>query len=120
MGKGRRQEARMSGDAAPPPPREGYARDVIAFASMAIALCSLGFAVYQGSVTRWQQRLSVRPWLAMAFYHNQEGAGWKMSNPGLGPAVVKWFEVRVDDEPKGNWREVVSALGLSRAYTYGY
>jgi hypothetical protein len=83
---------------------------ISAWAAIAIALCSLCLAMYQGYEDRRYKRISVRPELNLCFYRTDEGAGWQFWNSGLGPAQIKWFEVTVDGIPKNNWSDVVNSF----------
>ena len=77
-----------------------------------IALCALLLTIYQGGQTRLHNQLSVKPNLTSSFFYNDKSVGYTLDSRGLGPAIIKWVEVSVDGEAKGNWSEVESALSL--------
>ena len=83
------------------------------WAPIIIALCALFLTIYQGDQTRLHNQLSVKPSLFSSFYYNDKSAGYTLDSRGLGPAIIKWVEVQVDGQARGNWFEVESALGLS-------
>ena len=80
--------------------------------SMGIALCALILAFYSSCQTRRTTLLSARPYVELAFSFNDQGAGWTFRNMGLGPAVVRSFEVSYDDQPLRSWDDLMSKLGL--------
>lgn len=76
--------------------------DVIAaIASTIIALCALGFTIWQGVQTRRHNRLSVQPHLTTWNHseHNKLLYTIDLINNGIGPALIKNFSIRVDDKP---------------------
>jgi len=92
----------------------------IAFSAMLIALCAVIISIYEGYSNRKHARLSVRPLVTISGAVNENGSGWKLGNAGLGPALVRWFEVSVDGRPVRNWLEFGQAVGLPPAVQYRY
>ena len=92
----------------------------IAIASMALALASLWFSMYQGSAIRQHQRMSVRPWLWIDFRFDDSGAGFALMRMGTGPARIQSFEVFVDGKPQSDWTAAMSALGLPEDSDYHF
>lgn len=84
----------------------------VAIAALIVSICALVFTAYQGSETRLHNRLSVKPLLLIDFVYTDKGAGFLLTNDGLGPAVIGSFVVLVDDKPKRTWAEAEAALGL--------
>jgi hypothetical protein len=75
-----------------------------------IALTSLAITLYEARVTREHDRMSVWPRL---YQESSDSAGIYdrvITNVGLGPALVKSFEVRLDDTRRTSWKPVVSSL----------
>ncbi len=74
-----------------------------------IAVAALATAVYTAWITREQQRVSVWPYVtqdnAFPGYYER----W-LTNAGLGPAMVRSFEVRVDGQPAKDWAQVLERL----------
>jgi hypothetical protein len=48
----------------------------------------------------------------MGFFFTKEGSGWMLANAGLGPAIVRWFTVYVDNEPQRTWNDVLKKLDI--------
>lgn len=85
---------------------------VLSGAAMFVALSSLAIAVYEASMTRQHDKISVWPYVS-AFNSDSGGVyTYNVRNVGLGPALVRSFQVSVDGKRRANWGEVVDALGL--------
>lgn len=83
----------------------------IALAAAFVSLCALATSVYSSWETRKHNRLSSQPWVTIAFWSNATGAGWKLANEGLGPAITKTATVVYDKEtPCRSWGALVNAL----------
>lgn len=78
--------------------------------SVAIAACALAFSGYQGCKTREHDRITLLPRVSVEFDFEESGAGWQMSNEGLGPAEIRDFTVTVDGMARHSWREVAQTL----------
>jgi hypothetical protein len=104
-----------------PSPRSKWSPDSwIALSAMIVALCALILSVIEGRATRKHARLSVRPLVTISGTVNEHGSGWKLGNAGLGPALVRWFEVSVDGRPVRNWLEFEEAVGLPQGTQFRY
>lgn len=70
--------------------------------------------------TEEHNRLTLRPYITINFiYNTDQGAGLLVNQTGLGPAIIKSFEVEVDGKQKSTWREVAGALNLPEGqYNY--
>jgi len=86
---------------------------------MVTALIALVIGVYELQATREYQRLSVEPYLELA-YTNADGFQILLSNSGLGPARIKTADVKFDGIEVSNWREVVTAMGLDDSLKFTY
>ena len=68
-----------------------------------IALCALGFTIYQAFVQRAHNILSVQPHLtSFSHEHVENGVGklhLQLMNNGLGPAYIKSFSIFMDEKP---------------------
>ena len=83
---------------------------VLAGAAMFVALSSLALSVYEARMTREHDKISVWPYVS-AFNSDSGGVySYNVRNVGLGPALVRSFQVRVDGKPRANWGEVAEAL----------
>lgn len=80
---------------------------VIAALIGALALLVSGYTAY---LQRTQVRAQVWPYLMLANYDTESSI--KLLNKGVGPAIVKSMQVRVDGKPQRTWREVATALGV--------
>lgn len=71
---------------------------IIGISSTIIALCALGYSVYQGYQIRIHNKLSVRPHLSTWTHSNVEERTYtvELINNGLGPAVIDNFVVKID------------------------
>lgn len=87
-------------------------KQVNLWAPILIALFALVFSINEGRQTRLHNELSVKPYLAVSSFANTEQAGYALISSGLGPAVIKWAEVRIDDKPYSNWADAESALNF--------
>ena len=71
---------------------------ITAISSTVIALCALGFSVWQAAQARKHNRLSFRPHLTTWTHRNPEKGFYavELINNGLGPAVIEEFLLKVD------------------------
>lgn len=70
-------------------------------------------AFYSSCQTRRTVRLSARPYVQLIFSWDDRGAGWTYRNFGVGPAIVRSFEVSFDGQRLRSWNELVSKLSLT-------
>ncbi|WP_234336831.1 hypothetical protein [Streptomyces xylophagus] len=78
--------------------------NVIALCAVLIALCSLTVSIYEARASRRHNRNSVRPILQLhRIWHHGSRTGIRLSNCGLGPAIVTSSRVWVDGEAIGPW-----------------
>jgi hypothetical protein len=84
--------------------------------STLIALCALWFTAEQASQARHHARLSVKPFIFVAFYWSGGEAGWRTGNQGLGPAQIRWFKVLVDGQLQRDWHAVIEKIGIPAPY----
>ena len=80
--------------------------------SLAIAVCALALSGYSAWQSRTTTRLSARPYVQLSFYFDDTGAHWNYRNVGLGPAIVKSFEVSLDNQPVTSWNQLAVNLDL--------
>ena len=71
---------------------------VTGISSAVIALCALGFSIWQGILARKHNRLSFRPHLTTWTHSDAEKGFYTVDliNNGIGPAVIEEFSVKVD------------------------
>lgn len=90
-----------------------------------IATIALMISVWQGCEQRKHNRLSVRPLLNFDMISYNTTRSIKLSNNGLGPAVIKSFRLTLDgkqiDAEDGNpWASVIQARSLQGKYSAMY
>lgn len=95
---------------------EDITNRIVASSATLIALVAMATAVYQSKLTRDQAKAAVWPYL---FVGNSINAGYEriVQNVGLGPAVVKAFEVRVNGAVVHSWNEVAESLHVHPTWT---
>ncbi|WP_066950930.1 hypothetical protein [Streptomyces lushanensis] len=82
---------------------------VVAASAVAIAVASLVVSVRQGRAARRHNRNSVRPLLVLQrVLVPGPVAGLRLTNSGLGPAVVTSTVVTVDGEKVGPWNKATA------------
>lgn len=89
-------------------------RIVSASASL-IAIAALATAVYQARLSRDQAKAAVLPYLILGNSGNN-GYARIVQNVGLGPALIRAFEVTVDSVPVHTWKEVADSMHISLSW----
>ncbi len=103
---------------------EDITNRIVSGSATIIAIVAMVTAVYQAKLTRDQAKASVWPYLIVGNSGN-DGSSRVVQNVGLGPAVVKAFEVRVRGTPVHSWKEAAESLHVhvtgkgSRGTSYG-
>jgi hypothetical protein len=83
--------------------------DVVAASGVVIAVAALGVSVYQSWLSRDHNRRSVRPVLELrTHFRHGATAGLRLTNSGLGPAVVTRTAVWLDGEHVGPFNQETS------------
>ena len=84
---------------------------IMAVSAVVVALASLGVALYEARTNREYQKVSVWPYVSQSnAWVPGEPYTRSVSNLGVGPALVKSFQVSVDGTPRRDWAEVSRAL----------
>ncbi len=84
------------------------------------AIAAVAVAIWQMWEMRKHNRLSVKPHLYFSTYSVLgEAAGLRVTNGGLGPAIIKSFSLAVDnkwidDTTRGGWLEASRLLGAEK------
>jgi hypothetical protein len=81
-----------------------------AASAIIVAVCSLGITLYEARITREHQKLSVWPRLAMSISDSGGVFTRTVVNNGLGPALVRSYQVTVDGKPMASWTAVLRTL----------
>ena len=85
---------------------------IVSGSAMFVALSSLAIALYEVRLMREHDRLSVWPYVS-AFNSDSGGVySYNIRNAGLGPALIRSFELIVDGKPRKNWGEAIDAFGI--------
>ena len=90
---------------------ESITNRIVSGSATIIAVIALGTAVYQARLSRDQAKASVWPYLVQGNSGNN-GYSRIVQNVGLGPAVIRAFEVLVDGKPTRNWTDAAAKLGI--------
>lgn len=90
------------------------------YAIIAIAILALIATIWQGVENRRHYRVSMRPHLMLSsgYFEEFDNFAIKISNGGLGPAIIKSFALIVDGNPLdgsklSSWDSVIAQLELS-------
>ena len=84
---------------------------LLSICAVVVAVSSVAIAVYQTRIMREQQKAAVWPHLAQSnSLPPGEAYTRTVENSGIGPAIVRTFQVRVDGKPQRDWAATVRAL----------
>ena len=84
---------------------------IMAVSAIVVALASLAVALYEARTNREYQKVSVWPYVTQSnAMVPGEPYTRNIANLGVGPALVKSFQVSVDGKPQRDWAEVSRAL----------
>lgn len=82
---------------------------IVSASATIIAIIALSTGAYQAKLSRDQAHASVWPYLLVGNSGNN-GYAFIVQNVGIGPAIVKRFDVSVDGKPMQDWPGVAKAL----------
>ena len=97
---------------------------IISGSATIIAIIALGTAIYQSKLMRDQAKASVWPYLLVGNSGN-DGYSRIVQNVGLGPALIRSFQVRVSGNPVHSWKEAADSMRVqlgwkgTRTTTFG-
>lgn len=66
--------------------------------------------IYEASLQRKHDQAEVWPHLEISAYIMPQGAALRLTNTGIGPAIVHDISVTVDGKPQHNWTEALRTL----------
>lgn len=95
---------------------EDVTNRIVASSATLIAAIAMITAVYQSKLMRDQAKAAVWPYLILGASDNV-GHARIIQNVGLGPAVVKAFEVHVGGHPVRTWAQAAEALHIRPSWT---
>ena len=90
---------------------ESITNRIVSGSATIIAVIALATGLYQARLSRDQAKASVWPYLVQGNSGN-DGYSRIVQNVGLGPAMIRGFEVTVDGKPTRTWAEVSAKLGI--------
>ena len=94
---------------------ESITTRIVSASATIIAIIALATGLYQARLSRDQAKASVWPYLIQGNSSNN-GYSRIIQNVGLGPAIIRGFEVTVDGKPAQNWIDVAAKLGISPSW----
>lgn len=98
---------------------EGWDR-ITAFASLLIAVATLGAVFYQANLMRQQTRAATWPYLTIQAGTAEDSFKFFVTNSGVGPARLEAVTVAIDGKPVKTWSEALSALTGEPAHGFSY
>jgi len=90
---------------------------VLAISAMLLSAISAAAVIWQVKVAADQRAASVWPYIQAAPGRTSSPPffGIQMVNAGVGPALIRYFAVRVDGKPVRSWREFLAAISNDEA-----
>ena len=85
---------------------------IAAISAIFVGLSALGVSVYQSYLMHEQQRMSVWPFLSPMHSDVENGYLFSVQNDGVGPALVHYVDVRLDNKPVTSWAALFSELKI--------
>ena len=82
----------------------------IAVAALVVSVTAVVVGIYEAALQRRHDVAEVWPHLELSTWLNDTIATFRIDNTGLGPALVKSVEVRIDGKPQRNWGEALRTL----------
>lgn len=83
---------------------------IVAICALIAAGAAVFIAVYEARLTRAHHRISVWPYVSQYNSYADTTYTRNVVNRGLGPAMVKSFQVSVDGAPQSNWGEAIAQI----------
>lgn len=87
-------------------------KSLIALSALLLSLCGLFVAVYEASLVRRQQRVSVWPHLEVSASMTGEAVQIIVENAGVGPARVRAAVLTHGGEVRQGWEDLIRSAGL--------
>ena len=85
---------------------------IMAVCAVLISLCAVSVSIYETSLMREHQRLSVWPRLEIMKSYGNNRFVLNISNRGTGPALIQSVVVTVDGTPVDTWQAMMKKLHL--------
>jgi len=89
------------------PSRNRRPTDLWDMVAVFVAVCALGVSVVQVQMMRKQQFAEIWPHILLDIQMPPDTIRLTLRNAGVGPGLIKWAQVRVDDHPIASWDELL-------------
>jgi hypothetical protein len=88
---------------------------ILSLSASIVAIAALATAVYEARINRAHQRVIVWPYVTQ--FNSDSGGAYqrKVQNAGIGPALIRSFQVRVDGHVMRSWDEVLAQIAPAPA-----
>ena len=99
---------------------------LVSYVAILVGLSALIVSLYEASIFRKQQKAAVWPYLELNYAYNSNNGvfSYNIQNKGMGPAILEWSSIKIDDTPMHNWRNyrneifTTDTLKLGKSYIY--
>lgn len=100
--------------------RRGFDLNSIAtIGAVILSIVAISISVLEVSTMRTHQRASVWPYLEISQGYNQDGFRMTLENKGVGPALIKRFEMTLDGKPAPDLdKMIIDVVGEENAFSY--
>ena len=100
--------------------RRGFDLNSIAtIGAVILSIVAISISVLEVSTMRTHQRASVWPYLEISQAYNQDGFRMTLENKGVGPALIKRFEMTLDGKPAPDLdKMIIDVVGEENAFSY--
>ena len=88
----------------------------IAIAALLVSALTAGTLVYQTHVIGSQFAATIWPYLSVGATYDTNGVTYEVTNDGLGPALVRSAQLKVDGTPVSAWNDYVAVLATDPAF----
>jgi len=78
--------------------------------ALVISVIAMFTSIYEANIMKTQQKSMVWPYLSLGVSYSDTGFSIRVFNNGIGPALVKSVEVKVDGEPVETMLDMVNKL----------
>jgi len=93
---------------------------LVAVLAVLISLFTLVVYVYQSSLMKQQQKISVWPYLSFGPSWGEDYLRITLTNKGIGPAIIQRVHLLVDGRPLAGLQEIMDLLPDSLRSSYNY
>jgi hypothetical protein len=84
-----------------------------------LSIIAISISVLEVTTMRTQQKATVWPYIQVKSSYSADSFKISLENKGIGPALIKNFELLVDDKPQTEFDSIISQLvGPENAFSY--